>query len=152
MKDLMSAMHKIIYIAKTHHSVIECKMKDIDMHRSMHVMLSYIKKCSSPPSQKDIARDLKISPAAVAATVDRLESDGYIEKLPLDTDRRANMIKISKKGADALAATCEIFSSTDEETFRGLSEEELGSLCEYLDRISKNLTEMKGGGADGDEK
>ena len=153
MKNIMSAMHKIIYIAKTHHSVIESKTKGIDMHRSMHVMLSHIAERQTPPSQKEIAVELKISAAAVAATLERLEADGYIEKVPLDTDRRTNRVKATEKGISALKTTCEIFTETDKKTFEGFDDGEIGVLCEYLDRIANNLTDIKGDGvAEGDGK
>lgn len=153
MNDLMSAMNKIIFVAKTHHSVIESRMKDIDMHRSMHMMLFLISTCEAPPSQKDIAKKLKISAAAVASTLERLEADGYVEKVPLDTDRRSNSVKITPAGKAALEATCEIFSETDRETFAGFDGGEIKELCEYLDRIAKNLTQITGDGvAEGERK
>ena len=144
MNDLMSAMQKIIYIAKTHHSVIETRMKDIDMHRSMHMMLSLIAGCETLPSQKDIAQKLNISAAAVAATLERLEADGYVEKIPLDSDRRSNSIKATPAGKAALKTTCEIFAKTDRETFDGLDGSQFGELCKYLDVIANNLTNIKG--------
>ena len=143
MSDYMSAMRRIIHIAKMHHCVIESKTKDVGMHRSMHMMLRILSERETPPTQKELAETLRISAAAVAVTLDKLESDGYIEKLPLDDDRRANSVKVTGRGMEALASTDEIFKVVDEATFSGLSDEEVSQMCGYLDVICENLSKMK---------
>ena len=100
MIDYMSAMRRIIHVAKTHHSIIESKTKDVGMHRSTHMMLRCLSECETPPTQKEIAEKLGISAAAVAVTLDKLEGEGYVEKLPLDDDRRANRVKIPERGRE----------------------------------------------------
>ena len=69
MNEHFSAMHKIIYIAKTHHSVIEAKMTEVGMHRSTHMMLTYISSCQTPPPQKEIAEKLSIGHETVRTHV-----------------------------------------------------------------------------------
>jgi len=152
MDDIMSAMHKIIYIAKSHHAVIESKIKDIGMHRSMHRMLLYLSDCETPPSQKDLAEKFEISAAAVASTLERLESDGYIEKAASDTDRRANRVTITEKGLEAIEKTRDIFMKIDGETFSGLTDEQITEMCGCLDVISQNLCKMKNDSSHGGEE
>ena len=143
MADNIKAMHKIIHIAKAHHSVIESRIKDVGMHRSLHIMLMMLEKCENPPSQTELAKILQISPAAVAVTLDKLEGEGYIEKTTPDGDRRSKCVVITEKGRATLKETGEIFIKTDKETFSGLSDEEIERLCGYLDIICKNLSDMK---------
>ena len=143
MSDYMSAMRRIIHIAKTHHCVIESKIKDVGIHRSMHLMLRIISECETPPTQKELAERLRISAAAVAVTLEKLENEGYVEKLPLNDDRRANSVNVTKKGAAALASTDEIFKTVDDATFRGLSDDDVMRLISYLDVICDNLANMK---------
>ena len=149
MIDYMSAMRRIIHVAKTHHSIIESKTKDVGMHRSHHMMLRCLSECKTPPTQKELAETLRISAAAVAVTLDKLESEGYIEKLPLDDDRRANRVKITERGRAALASTEEIFRVVDGATFEGLGEDDIARLCGYLDVICENLAKMKAETAEG---
>lgn len=140
---IMHAMQNIIYISHAHHAVIESRAKDIGMHRSMHMMLSYLSKFEKKPSQKELAEKMQISAAAVTATIDKLESEGYIEKIPHDIDRRTNIIQITQKGHDILSKTNEIFAQADKEAFGGLDDGEIECLCAYLDVICRNLTDMK---------
>ena len=143
MNKQTAAMRKMIHITKAHHCVIESGMKDMGLHRSMHIMLYHIAKCDAPPSQKDLAQMLNISPAAVAATVERLESEGYIEKTVLNTDRRTNLISISEKGRSALDQVSGILGSTDEEIFAGLGEDEIDAFIKTLDTIIGNIKAIK---------
>ena len=149
MIDYMSAMRRIIHVAKTHHSIIESKTKDVGMHRSTHMMLRCLSECETPPTQKEIAEKLGISAAAVAVTLDKLEGEEYVEKLPLDDDRRANRVKITERGRAALASTDEIFRTVDSATFEGLSEDDIAALCKYLDKVRENLAKMKAETAEG---
>lgn len=143
MTDYMSAMRRIIHIAKMHHCVIESKTKDVGMHRSMHMMLRIISERETPPTQKELAETLRISAAAVAVTLDKLESDGYIEKLPLSDDRRANSVRVTARGREVLSSTDEIFKVVDAATFEGLSDDDVSRLCGYLDTVCENLSKMK---------
>ena len=149
MIDYMSAMRRIIHVAKTHHCIIESKTKDVGMHRSTHVMLRCLSESETPPTQKEIAEKLGISAAAVAVTLDKLECDGYVEKLPLDDDRRLKCVKITERGQAALASTEKIFRTVDAATFEGLSDGEIAALCGYLDVIRENLAKMKNETAEG---
>ena len=144
MKKQTAAMRKIIHIAKAHHCVIETRTKDIGMHRSMHIMLYHISKCETPPSQKDLAQALNISPAAVASTIERLEAEEYIEKTVLDTDRRTNLITVSEKGREALGKVSGIIDKTDDDIFAGLDENEIDAFTKTLDIIIENIKATKG--------
>lgn len=143
MSDYMQAMQRIIHIAKTHHSVIESNTKDIGMHRSLHVMLRMLTHQEEPPTQKELAERLQISAAAVAVTLDKLESEGYVEKICSGDDRRLKCVKVTDKGRDALKKTDEVFKKVDSATFYGLSDDDISNLCGYLDVIRENLAKMK---------
>ena len=133
----------MIHITKAHHCVVESGIKDLGLHRSMHIMLYHIAKCDTPPSQKDLAQMLNISPAAGATTIERLDTEGYIEKTVLNTDRRTNLITVSEKGRSALDQVSGIIGKTDEDIFAGLGEEEIDAFIKTLDTIIGNIKAIK---------
>lgn len=53
-------------------------------------------------SQIDIGRRLIVTASNMTRLLDKLEKEGYIERFSREGDRRVNLIKISKKGADIL--------------------------------------------------
>ncbi len=124
-----------------HRRVIEQWAVSAGMHRSQHRMLMYLSKCHSTPSQKDLAKHFDISPAAVAGTLKKLESDGYIErgKCADCADFRCNEIKITERGREAAMQSKKFFHHVDEEAFKDFSEEELETFTALLLRMSENL-------------
>ena len=70
------AVHSIIRVMRRHHACIERRVADLDIHHSQHRLLLHLARFESIPSQKEIAETMGISPAAVAATLKRLEREG----------------------------------------------------------------------------
>ena len=124
---------------KLHKSLVEMKMSDLNIHRSQHMMLRCINSFEEPPTQKQISEKLDISAATVAVTLKKLEASGYITKVTSDGDSRCNKVSVTKKGIDILLKGKEIISKIDEDTIRGLSDEELAIFSGCLLKIQDNL-------------
>lgn len=92
------------------------------------------------PSQKDIAEDFGVSPAAVAVTIKKLENGGYIARTSFKGDMRQNRIEITPKGRELVEKSHSIFHAVDERMFSDFDEFELSLLLSYLERIRNNLT------------
>ena len=124
-----------------HRRTIEGWANDAGMHRSQHRMLMYLTRCENTPTQKDLAKHFDISPAAVAVTLKKLESDGYIErgKCGERTDSRYNEIKITDRGREAALQSRKYFQHVDNESFKGFSAEELNLFTSLLERMQENL-------------
>ena len=133
------AVHSIIRVMRRHHACIERRVADLDIHHSQHRLLLHLARFESIPSQKEIAETMGISPAAVAATLKRLEREGYIARSVPGEDNRRNEIRITEQGLRKVAESREIFESVDRATFAGFSEEEMNTLRGFLSRIDQNL-------------
>jgi DNA-binding MarR family transcriptional regulator len=53
-------------------------------------------------SQIEIGNRLSVTASNMTRLLDKLEKEGYIERLPQEGDRRVNLIRISRKGEDIL--------------------------------------------------
>src|ERR687892_1820022 len=53
---------------------------------------------AGPMTQKRLGERLSISPGAVTAMIDRLESRGYVERISNPEDRRSALVLITKAG------------------------------------------------------
>ena len=135
------AIHSFISADILHRRTIEAWATDAGMHRSQHRMLMYLNRCEVTPTQKDLAKHFDISPAAVAVTLKKLESDGYIErgKCGERTDSRFNEIRITERGRDAALQSRKYFQHVDSEAFKDFSDEELALLSSLLERMQENL-------------
>lgn len=136
----MHAMHQIIYIAKAHHAAIDARIGSNGLHRSESMVLKYLADLGKSSSQKELADKFRISSPAMATTIERLVSDGYVTRSSDGEDRRRNSIKITEKGLETVKTASIAIGEVDKMTFGGLSDEEIDRLSELLDRIGNNFT------------
>lgn len=108
------------------------------LHRSQHMLLMRLS-CGCIPSQKDLARDLRVSPAAIAVSLKRLESDGYITRDADADDCRCNRITLTEKGHGVVTQTKELFCYIDQTMVHGFDDTELDALLSALEKIERNL-------------
>ena len=139
--DEREIIHKFIQTNRLHRRIIGRYADRIEMNCSAHRMLLYISKDEGLPSQKELAERLKISPAAVANTIKKLETDGYVERSKArdGCDCRANEITLTDKGLLAVKDSEKYFRYVDAAALKGFSIEELDTLCSLLDKIQENL-------------
>lgn len=53
-------------------------------------------------SQVEIGKSLIVTASNITRLIDKLEKEGFIERLSRKGDRRVNLVRISKKGSDLL--------------------------------------------------
>ena len=112
--------------------------KAFDIHFSQHITLMYISR-NENITQKMIAEHFKISPAAVAVTLKKLEAKGLVFKNVSDEDSRCNMIKITDEGRRIVNETHKLFTDIDYAMFDGVSDDEMDTFIECLEKIQRNL-------------
>ena len=135
---------RLMHINRLHRCAIDSKVSKAGLPRSQHMMLMHLNRRDFKVSQKELADHFEISPVAVAVTLKKLESDGYIEKAASKDDSRFNEIAITEKGRSVVEFSHKVFSETDEKTFEGISDEERIILLEILDKVEKNLKSILG--------
>ena len=137
-----SLVEKTIRLAiragRLHRHKIEEKVGGFGFHRSSHMALMYLAKSERPPSQREIAEHLSITPAATTGILKRLEQDGYIERCAAK-DSRYNEISITDRGREIVSMSREAFFEVDREMLSGFSDGELEQLTSMLSRICENL-------------
>ena len=132
-----NAINKLIKINCAHKHAVESQVAEIGIHRTQHRILMYLSNQGRLPSQKKLAESFGITPAAITGAVQRLETDGYIER-SLGEDNRFNEVVITEKGREVVKKTKAIFGAIDQALFEGFSESEILAFTSYLDRILAN--------------
>ena len=143
-RDAREVIHVLIQTMRLHRRVIERSADSIGLHSSAHRMLMLIAKSEILPSQKEIAEKLKISPAAVANTIKKLEADGYIERSKSKNggDTRLNEINVTEIGKSIAEGTEKYFRHVDSSALEGFSEDETELFVSMLERIQGNLNRI----------
>ena len=100
---------------------------------------------------KRLAHDLDVTPAAASQAVDRLVSEGLLDRRPDPTDRRAVVITISEKGRKVLAEVKAESNALLADIYReiDLTTEEADTFGNVLSRIHEALARRWGEYIDG---
>ncbi len=135
-------MGGIMRVNRLHRNVIEKRFRELGVHRTQHMMLVYIARSEAPVSQKVLAEQFDISPAAVAMSIKKMEKNGLVERASDANDSRVKIIKLSEKGEKTLEETRDLFVGTDAFAIRGISDDMLERLLYMLSKISDNLVSL----------
>jgi DNA-binding MarR family transcriptional regulator len=87
---------------------------------------------AGPLTQKRLGERLSISPGAVTAMIDRLESRGYVERIPNPEDRRSALVLITKAGVEESVRHLWPYIEDMRGIEEGFSEEEREVIARFL--------------------
>ena len=96
----MEIMKKLFRIDRYHKALIETELSRLGIHRSQHHVLMYLSFCPEAPTQDQIAKNMEISPAAVAVTLKKLEAAGLVERVVRRENGREKEVRLTKQGKD----------------------------------------------------
>lgn len=136
--ELRDLVHELVSISVIHRYYITKAALSVGLYFGQPNILEYIRN-NDLCLQKDIACAMHITPASVAISLKRMEKAGLITRTPDDHDVRKNLISITEKGEKALSEFRKICDSTDNDMFRGFSNEEQNALHTLLLRLHENL-------------
>jgi DNA-binding MarR family transcriptional regulator len=103
---------------------------------------------SGPMTQKHLGERLSMSPGAVTAMIDRLESRSYVQRTPNPEDRRSALVDITKAGIEESLRHLWPYIEDIRALEEGLSEEERALVGRFL-RAATQATQRAAEGVDG---
>ena len=91
-------------------------------------------------SQIEVGRHLVVTASNMTRLMDKLDKEGFIERLNLEGDRRVNLVKISKKGSDLLDQLWPGYYKKIQELAKLLNHDELSQLTHVLEKWCAKLS------------
>ncbi len=95
-----------------------------------------------PVTQQTLAAALEVSPRNVTSLVDALAASGHVSRDPHPDDRRAFLITLTERGAEAAAAMAEDHEQLARDLFGAASGDERAATGRALDHAQQRLTEL----------
>ncbi|MCZ6849092.1 MAG: MarR family transcriptional regulator [Alphaproteobacteria bacterium] len=87
-------------------------------------------------SQSALAKALGIERSTMVAVIDRLESQGLVERVTSETDRRSYALALTPEGAELLARVTPLVRAHERQIAARLSAREKVMLMEMLERVA----------------
>lgn len=104
-------------------------------------VLIVLKESGSSITQRELTQRLGIQPGSASEVLAKLESEGYIQRTPNETDRRTTDIVLTAAGKSAAARAREERSARHRQMFSCLPEEEKNQLLSLLEKINRDWEE-----------
>lgn len=92
---------------------------------------------NGPTVQRGLSQALGVTPRHVTGLVDALEADGWVERRPHPTDRRASMVTLTEQGEAAVATMNGDRQGWAEQLFADVPESDLAAFIAILDTLDK---------------
>ncbi len=93
-------------------------------------------------SQKRLAELAELDPMTLVRILDRMETDGWVQRRFDPADRRAHTIWLTAAAGTVLEQIWQLIGETRAEMLQGLSGEERAQLVALLERVHANLNAL----------
>lgn len=113
--------------------------EDNKLHIRQLPVLEYIIK-NDGCSQNELAEFLCVSPASIAVSTKRMQKAGYLEKKEDENNLRKKNLYVTELGKETVAKCRKIFDSFYEKVYSGISDDDLNTFCNVIDRMTINIT------------
>ncbi|MBX9453386.1 MAG: MarR family transcriptional regulator [Mesorhizobium sp.] len=102
------------------------------------IMIALDREDGQTPGQ--LAVKLGVRPPTVTKTINRLQTQGYVEKRASETDARQANVFLTEEGRGAIRAIEKAVRKTEKQALKGLDKKEQKALVKLLGRIEANLS------------
>jgi len=90
-------------------------------------------------TQQELAQRMLVTKGNICGMIDRMETNGWVERRPDKQDRRANRLFLMPAGRKQLARSFPDQHAAVQEMMGALRPEELQTLYEFLDRLEEDI-------------
>lgn len=91
-------------------------------------------------TQRQIADEIRVTPATICGTIKRMERAGLICRSAAERDGRVTCISLTDEGRSLADRAFSAFERAHEDMLDGFSDEERLRLAEFVRRMGENLT------------
>lgn len=133
--EIERALTRITYLstrARQHEKLMG--LAGVPLDRAAVALLRQIAD-SEPLRPGELAHRLGVEASHVTRTVQQLEKSGYVTRVPDPDDRRAQRIRLTEQGRDAIARVREVGARGMEAALSGWSADELRRLATLFHRM-----------------
>lgn len=130
------------HLRQAYRSAVQAELDAAGLREVSHPLLLCILRGAAEGqglTQRELARRLEVSPAAVATSLKSLEKRGYIHREPEPEDARRNRVCLTEEGRRAVEACAACFQRVNDRLVRGLSEEEKEQIRVLFRKMLENL-------------
>ncbi len=119
------------------------KLGKLGLHPGQETVLKALNK-EDGQTMGSLASELGVRPPTVTKMINRLTSQGYVERRPSETDGRQSHVHLSASGIALLSEVDKAWKSLDRASLKNIDDKDRKRLAKLLKQIEQNLrTDLK---------
>lgn len=138
-------LNRLISMIYRHNRIyMDSQLEKLHLQSGQYTYLLYLYHHDGQ-KQDDIVKTLRIDKAGTTRALRKLEKSGYIFRKPDEKDRRGNLVYLTEKAWQIQPLLLKFYSNWLNLVLDGLSEDELATLYQLLNRVAINAISIKEG-------
>lgn len=93
--------------------------------------------------QKDIEKQFGFCRSSITNIIQTMEKKGYLKREAVQQDARLKKVLLTEKGVKEHQTMAALIDQLNEKTLKGITDEELESFFDVIDKIEANLIQQK---------
>lgn len=137
-REDQSTTVKLSIIARLLRIRFDHRARSIGITRAQWRTIAAVRRAEGA-TQRRIAAMLEVGDVTAGRLIDRLCEEGWIERRPDPSDRRAHRIYLTPAATPVLQRLGELGAEEEAQALSGLSPEEIALFASILDRVAANI-------------
>ena len=125
------------HTAKNWKRLMDERLRGLGLSQPRWMVLLYLSQHPQGMMQRELADWMDIECASLAGLLDRMAADGWIERRPCKTDRRANLVFLSAKSTATLGEIRRVAAQVTRDLLAGVPACDLQACRDLLDAINE---------------
>lgn len=126
-------------IIKKWRSTLDQRLAGIGMSEARWFCLLHLGRAEAPMPQVELAEAMGITPPSLVKLLDRLEEDGWVERLPEPQDRRAKRVNLTPKAHEMVKVIEDEAQQLRQEVWKGISASDRQTFLRVLQQLDSTL-------------
>lgn len=136
-----AAMSRLQSVARLSRTALAARLSAHGFYAGQdQIMMALGREDGQTPGQ--LALNIGVRPPTATKTINRLQSQGYVEKRASDADGRQANVFLTEEGRAAIRGIEKAVRKTEKQALRGIDKKEQKMLVKLLRRIEGNLSSM----------
>lgn len=134
--------------AKNWKRLMDERLRGLGLSQPRWLAMLYLSRHPQGMMQRELADQMDIECASLAGLLDRMAADGWVERRPCETDRRANLVFLSAKSTATLDQIRRVAAQVTRDLLTDMPASDLAACHDILDAINERTQRLSGAAAD----
>lgn len=119
------------------------RLSEYGLTSTQYVTLWCLWECGEELPLSQLGKRLYLDNPTITGIVDRMERDGFLERVPDENDRRVIKVRLTQKSIGLRQKVKEIATVIDQETSKFVNDKVYNQMLDFLKRLIRNGNEDK---------